>query len=71
MLRWITRLLRRGDGRGEAAASEAVRRAEAAQAVTESRTPEVSGLTRQLRHLNERNHFAEAFNALLHQRGGA
>lgn len=70
MCKWIRRLRRRGETQGQAAASAALRKAEEARDETARRGPEVASVVRQLRQIRERNHFAEAFDALLNQRGG-
>jgi hypothetical protein len=71
MFRWTRRLLRRGETQGQADATEALRAAQEARDETERRGPEVASVADQLRQIRQRNHFAEAFDALLHQRGGA
>lgn len=70
MFRWTKRLRHRGESQGQADASAALRKAKEAREETVSLGPEVASVVRQLRQIRERNHFAEAFDALLHQRGG-
>lgn len=71
MFRWIRRLRRRGETQGQVDATAALQAAVEAREETERRGPEVASVVHQLRQIRERNHFAEAFDALLHQRGGA
>ncbi|WNI15586.1 DUF7620 family protein [Actinacidiphila sp. ITFR-21] len=59
---------RRGDASGQAAADAALVRAKWAKDEAEKRGPEVSEIAGRLRHLRERNGFAEMIDRAL--RGG-
>lgn len=71
MIRWIKRMLRRGEGPrtpGQEAAASAIRRIESAQTVSDSREPEVARVAALMRRLQRENNFAHKFERAL--RGG-
>jgi hypothetical protein len=67
LLAWMRR--QRGEQHDPAEAQAALERATAARRESAERRPEVAEITSRLRHLRERNHFAEMIERAL--RGGA
>lgn len=68
MIRWIMRLLRRGERvrtPGQEAAASALRRVETVRAETRRRGPEVTSESTAMRRLRQQNHFAEQFREII------